>query len=423
MNRLIVIGNGFDLAHKLPTSYRSFINFVFQNFHNLNEQPLIKSLFNIKEPFFDYSLGITMRFKDYDDFMKRVKENYNSGEFTFSETHHNSKSFKMTYQNRYSSFNPVPFFSFKNKFFELITIQNAENWVDIENTYYQVLISMLKSDNIYSYIGDINSLNHEFDEIRNLLEYYLTENIENSYEFSNSYLEASDIIELFKNEYKNLEKNIHHPFFLEFPSNYRNELIEFDKELHPARDSNGFENLFLDFNYTSTVSNYVNILNNKTNSLFGRSYSVQIHGQLGNLNNPINFGFGDEMDDNYKILEKINDNKYLENIKSFMYLNNSNYKKLLQWIENSDFQVFIMGHSCGLSDRTLLNTVFEHNNCKSIKIFYHEKNDGTDNFKDLSQNISRHFNKKALMRSKVVDKSNSIPLPQNVRFKKVNDAL
>ena len=26
MNRIILIGNGFDLAHKLPTSYKDFIN-------------------------------------------------------------------------------------------------------------------------------------------------------------------------------------------------------------------------------------------------------------------------------------------------------------------------------------------------------------------------------------------------------------
>lgn len=26
-----------------------------------------------------------------------------------------------------------------------------------------------------------------------------------------------------------------------------------------------------------------------------------------------------------------------------------------------------MGHSCGLSDRTMLKEIFEHDNCKSIK--------------------------------------------------------
>ena len=77
-----------------------------------------------------------------------------------------------------------------------------------------------------------------------------------------------------------------------------------------------------------------------------------------------------------------------------------------------------MGHSCGLSDRVMLNTIFEHENCRSIKIFYHKKKDGTDNYSDIVQNISRHFKEKSLMRRKIVNKSLSIPLPQKVRFNK-----
>lgn len=136
------------------------------------------------------------------------------------------------------------------------------------------------------------------------------------------------------------------------------------------------------------------------------------------IDNKMNFGFGDEMDDNYKLIENAGDNNYLENIKSFMYQNNSNYRNLLNWIDTNNFQVFIMGHSCGLSDRTLLNTIFEHSNCKSIKIFYYQKDNGNDNFREISMNISRHFNKKTLMREKLVDKSLSKPLPQNIRFDK-----
>ncbi|TXD74537.1 hypothetical protein ESU54_02810 [Aequorivita antarctica] len=84
---------------------------------------------------------------------------------------------------------------------------------------------------------------------------------------------------------------------------------------------------------------------------------------------------------------------------------------------NSDkkFQVYIFGHSCGLSDRKLLNTIFENSNCRSIKIFYHKNGNG-DNYTELTQNISRHFNKKALMREKIVDKTLSVELPQNIRF-------
>ncbi|RMZ61332.1 hypothetical protein D1632_00110 [Chryseobacterium nematophagum] len=32
-----------------------------------------------------------------------------------------------------------------------------------------------------------------------------------------------------------------------------------------------------------------------------------------------------------------------------------------------------MAHSCGNTDRTLLNTIFEHENCVSVKIFYHQE--------------------------------------------------
>jgi hypothetical protein len=71
-----------------------------------------------------------------------------------------------------------------------------------------------------------------------------------------------------------------------------------------------------------------------------------------------------------------------------------------------------MEHSCGLSDRTLLNTIFEHNNCRSIKVFYHQKKNGTDNYTEIIQNVSRHFNKKKLMREKIVNKTLCQPLPQ-----------
>ncbi|MDQ1160639.1 hypothetical protein QE422_001007 [Chryseobacterium sp. SORGH_AS 447] len=426
MNRLIIIGNGFDLAHSLPTSYSSFINFIWRNFHNLDKIPMIKNLFTLENPMFDIYTGLKMQFNDYNDFCNQVKNKFNTANYTYRETFHGSKSFQIIEINPYDPDDTTyqVYFDYKNQFFELITVQNADNWVDIENTYYQVLISMLKGESKYKYIGNIKKLNNEFEEIRKLLEFYLTGAVQNFYDFENQPSNYSEIVNLFEYKYKALHEidNIDNPYFFEFPPDCRKKLIEFDSlfSVKSQKSSILYENLFLNFNYTPTIFSYLSILNNMPSLRYGISTQLQIHGKLGDENNSINFGFGDEMDDNYKILEKANDNNYLENIKSFMYLNNSNYKKLLNWIESNEYQVFIMGHSCGLSDRTLLNTVFEHNNCKSIKIFYHKKENGQDNFKDLSQNISRHFNKKALMRSKVVDKSNSIPLPQNIRFNKID---
>ena len=64
-----------------------------------------------------------------------------------------------------------------------------------------------------------------------------------------------------------------------------------------------------------------------------------------------------------------------------------------------------MGHSCGNSDRTLLNTLFEHKNCLSIKPFYYIKEDGSDNYLEMVQNISRNFTDMKLMRDRVVNKT------------------
>ena len=72
-----------------------------------------------------------------------------------------------------------------------------------------------------------------------------------------------------------------------------------------------------------------------------------------------------------------------------------------------------MGHSCGNSDRTLMNALFEHRNCVSIKPFYYKSQDGNDNYQDIIQNISRNFTDMQLMRVRVVNKKYCEPLPQN----------
>lgn len=137
---------------------------------------------------------------------------------------------------------------------------------------------------------------------------------------------------------------------------------------------------------------------------------IHIHGKIHDSKNEIIFGFGDEIDEDYNEIENLDDNRYLENIKSTRYHETDNYKKLLGYIDSDYFQIFIFGHSCGLSDRTLLSTLFNHYNCVSIKPFYHKKENGTDNYSDLVRNISRHFKNKALLRDKVVNKTYCEPL-------------
>jgi hypothetical protein len=97
------------------------------------------------------------------------------------------------------------------------------------------------------------------------------------------------------------------------------------------------------------------------------------------------------------------------------YALTSNYSKLISFIEQESFEVYILGHSCGLSDRVMLNTIFEHVHCKSINIFYYLRKDGSDDFLDIFHNISRQFSltKRADLRKKIKSKSESIPFPQS----------
>ena len=111
------------------------------------------------------------------------------------------------------------------------------------------------------------------------------------------------------------------------------------------------------------------------------------------------------MDINFPKLQNLNDNECLRKIKSIKYLESDNYRNVLSFINSAPYQIYIMGHSCGNSVRTLLNSLFEHINCISIKPYFYQKADGTDNYLDIVQNISRNFTDMKLMRDRVVNRS------------------
>jgi hypothetical protein len=71
-----------------------------------------------------------------------------------------------------------------------------------------------------------------------------------------------------------------------------------------------------------------------------------------------------------------------------------------------------MGHSCGLSDRTMLKEIFEHQNCKSILVNYYKWGTAPNenDYTERTYEISRHFTDKGMMRKKVVSFDKSKPL-------------
>ena len=388
MHRAFIIGHGFDLAHGLPTSYKHFIDDFWRNFRARCKNEVYKNMILTDDGYTRYYEGYTI-IKNFNDLKDNLRDYSNQYGYSFN------------LQGLICRDGNKVVFQFNNIFFKIITDINSENWVDIENLYYNILKSILNGNSKvqYNYPYGVKRLNEEFEQVKNLLEAYLEEKVEDTKINAN-------INDLFKIE-RILEKCL-----LEFRKEDREELENFYHSYNADLEEGiNVLNYCLNFNYTRTIDKYIKETKaHKAYREFGDFTNIQIHGRLNDSLNLVNFGFGDEMDDDYKRIENLDDNEYLKNFKSFQYLQNSNYKKLLDFIDGNKFQVIIMGHSCGLSDRTLLNTIFEHINCRSIKVFYHRKDDGSDNYTELIQNISRHFKDKKMMREKIVNKTLCQPL-------------
>ncbi|MDD2674533.1 MAG: AbiH family protein [Flavobacterium sp.] len=403
MNRLVIIGNGFDLAHGLPTSYRDFIDDYWRGIKDSNHNDEFVSFDCNSKVEFENVKNIDCISKQFIALNQEVK---------FSEAEIYTEYGNNILTGKYPR---AHILNYKNIFFRLINQKSIQNWVDIENEYYKQLKGIVNLKPVNTLVdkyefeilrnNNIIKLNTEFNQVRDSLEKYLNDKIIIDEERMAT---ISDLLKINRGTDE---------YFLEFPSQDQIELKDFYKEYSPNKIKEVIT-YCLNFNYTKTIDKYISFTKEHgEDRSFGKIENLQIHGRLNDNSNKINFGFGDEMDEDYNIIENLDDNEYLKNFKSFQYLQNSNYKNLLDFIDANKFQVLIMGHSCGLSDRTLLNTVFEHNNCRSIKVFYHETEDENgkvikDNYTEIIQNISRHFNKKKLMRSKIVNKTLCKPLPQ-----------
>ena len=281
--------------------------------------------------------------------------------------------------------NPDEFSVTYSRFFEKI-IQSMEKkgWVDIENDYYQLLKGTQKADCGYS----VKELNEQLAFLQEKLIEYLgtigtNQTIKDIHDAMIDFFDPADFST--EGKKKALENmRLENTKLEEIHNNIEQEL-----KLRPERI------MLLSFNYTATARMYGN---------FNFEFNY-IHGDLKHPENII-FGYGDELDKDYQAILDMNDNELLKHVKSVKYLETRNYHDMLEFLMSAPFQVFIMGHSCGNSDRTLLNTVFEHENCVSIKPFYHKWPDGRDNYLDIVQNISRNFNftNMRLFRDRVVNK-------------------
>lgn len=409
MNRIVLIGNGFDLAHGLKTSYADFIDWYWEQWRD--------KLISCHSPHaHDELCTLSLDLEETRD----RKETWHS--LLHSHMHSFQSMAGMKFYDYLKSYGII-IKTFTPLLEAIMHDVKHQNWVDIERIYYRLLCESLKENSKVSHI----ELNKQLKDLTEKLHEYLCDvqknaiqNFEQNKSIQQKIFEPINLQDIAikaqeesKLYFQERCKSYH---ILDLLENYqrigqhKQWGLEFLRINHDRDHSQYIEQgeqynfitlpenlLLVNFNYTDIAELY-----------FPKEYQKiitynHIHGDLAHPQSII-FGYGDEMDKYYKELEELNDNEYLNNIKSIKYLEATNYRNLLAFIESAPYQIYIMGHSCGTSDRTLLNTLFEHKNCVSVKPFYYVKPDGTDNYRELVQNISRNFKNKQSLRDKVVNK-------------------
>lgn len=308
MNNLIIIGNGFDLAHEMKTSYTDFLNHII-----------------------DSHLSDRNKFNDLIDIDKSIK-NRTQLDDHISDPYDLSSSLV----------------KFKNEFFNILFIQHTlNNWCDIEKQYFNHLHDIPQS------ASHIKKFHKDFEAIRQHLSNYLKQTT-NQY-FSNSY-----------------------KYFFEKLVNY--------------------DSLILNFNYTNTLNKYNAPIRNLVN----------IHGELDNDDNPIIFGYAAN-DEESRDLIGFDDNEYMRNIKKHCYKRTNNENRLREYLDKfENINVFILGHSCGISDKLILNQIFNHPHISFIRTFYYENH---ESYFNTQVNIDRIMNNDENFK-KLVPFENSTRMPQ-----------
>lgn len=359
-NRIVITGNGFDLALGLKTKYSDFLLDYFKgNLRKAINTPFRDNNFEMDTSYYPRILGSLEEIKTLDDWTALL-----------ANTHGKWK------------------YSYKGMLNDIMGFYGAGNWVDIESLYFDILVSLvdrMKAAKSRAVNYDrVKELNESFQEITDNLDDYINRINEQEINASN-YVTFYKFLEVCVDIQRNHETCLNHEY------NY----MELDKP----------ENvLFLNFNYTNSLQQLMG-----SSGVNPKYQIINIHGKAGNPTNPIIFGYGDDTHPKYADLEQENSNIPLEFIKSFYYNRTTDYHKMLNFMESSRYEVYIIGHSCGLSDRTLLKSIFEHDNCISIKIFHRGS---IDEHIKKNMAISRHFDDKQLLRKRVLPFDEHAVIPQ-----------
>ncbi|MEQ8908897.1 MAG: AbiH family protein [Vicingaceae bacterium] len=401
MNRIILIGNGFDKASNLKTAYEDFILWYFTL---VFEEKLVK--WDKENGVYQDSLIRITRCSKPKDFINTFKECESLVELgklprvyiqDYSPSNHNPK-------------NPVRII-FVSSF--LKEIFKSQSWGEIEGEYFKALyrlkVKVYDRNKPYSYEHkrkeDIERLNKEFEFIRKTFSKYIKE-VDERINFEEESAK--------KFKFNFIKKCLNTPneetledYFLGPNTLFTDKPKEYFKPNTETLDKRLNNVVFINFNYTTNLNKQLFKFQGDDRFSFNLD-EIRIHGNIAEDDERgIIFGYGDDTAKEYREIEQDGNNEYLRFMKSTQYFHDDNYKRIVSYIEEEQFELFLAGHSLSLSDRVLLKTIVENENCKMIR-FFHKGN--YEDYRMLVGSMTRHFDDKIKMRDKFLpyDKSDTI---------------
>ena len=150
MNRIVIIGNGFDIAHGLNTRYSNFINWYWEGVYNFL---------------------CTLNANSYKDDICSIDLNRNCKWDKFLKDNIGFKDYKPSEFYKFAQNSDDIKISIITLFEAICKSKDIQKWVDIENIYYNQL------NNIKNSHDEVKKLNKELDIIRELLVEYLSKEI------------------------------------------------------------------------------------------------------------------------------------------------------------------------------------------------------------------------------------------------------
>lgn len=359
MNELILVGNGFDRAHGLDTDYTSYANW------------LIKELFKKDSLLYDSNSEFNNPCQLYLASWSKARsfDKLSSDEIAtlFNKSVIRLDNKPPQIQNDTRNYEAI---LYTNNEFLFILLSNSfkNHWLDIESFFYRQIRHTIDSGYSRTVLNErIEDINNAMEFLKSSLKFYLK-----------SITKGFDV----KNNTQHYEV-------------YRKILAS---ELSLNR-----RQLVVNYNYTEILSQYLNTDSEK-NSV------VNIHGTYHDENHKLVFGYGSIQDKwHRKILEE-NFSLAAKNLKYIQYSRLSSHDKLVQFLNERRFNLKILGHSCGESDSTTLNNIFNHSNLNRIEIYHYlrkgENHDFSKDYEEKVFNIYRH-------RSENFQVLNFIPPTQN----------